>query len=396
MPASSDDEEASYDDASDDDDDETSDDEQPLELHDDDSDDGGGGGTAPRAVRKRLPKVSKFPADRERERAWLEGQVDGCAHNLQAALADLADLAPPPTITASMRDYQLAGLRWAVALHRCGLSGILGDEMGLGKSLQAIAMLAHLKAADDAAGPFLVVAPLSTLAGWAQQFGDFAPSVRVVTYSGAAAERAAARARLDNGGFDVLLCSYETLLADAPLLCKRHRWSYAVIDEAHRLKNRQAVVYRCLLDECALGAVPRLLLTGTPVQQNADELFALLHFVAPQVYDCAAGFADWLKADAAAAGAASADADADASRLWRPFMLRRLKADHLVPPPKRECEVHVPLTPLQRKWYRAVLERNVAALGAANARGLVNVLAALRKCTNHPYLFAGAEPEPFV
>ena len=77
-------------------------------------------------------------------------------------------------------------------------------------------------------------------------------------------------------------------------------------------------------------------------------------------------------------------------------MLRRLKADHLVLPPKRECEVHVPLTPLQRKWYRAVLERNVAALGAANARGLVNVLAALRKCTNHPYLFAGAEPEPFV
>ena len=164
---------------------------------------------------------SKFPADRERERAWLEGQVDGCADNLQAALAG------PRRPRASADDHGVGpttswpGCRWAVALHRCGLSGILGDEMGLGKSLQAIAMLAHLKAVRPRAGPFLVVAPLSTLAGWAQQFGDFAAERPRRHVQRRRRRRAAARARLDNGGFDVLLCSYETLLADAPLLCKR-------------------------------------------------------------------------------------------------------------------------------------------------------------------------------
>ena len=171
------------------------------------------------------------------------------------------------------------------------------------------------------------------------------------------------------------------------------RWSYAVIDEAHRLKNRQAVVVPLRrVDECALGAVPRFL-TGTPVQQNAASGFALLHFVAPQVYDCAAGFADWLKADAAAAGAASADADADASRLWRPFMLRRLKADHRCcrrsasarcARRSRRCSENGTALSSSATWQRS----------ARRTRALVNVLAALRKCTNHPLRSsAGAEPE---
>ena len=171
-------------------------------------------------------------------------------------------------------------------------------------------------------------------------------------------------------------------MIDAPALTGV-AWRAVVIDEAHRLKNRTAVLYRCLLDELRLGDSPRLLLTGTPLQNNADELFSLMHFVAPTVYDSAELFVSELRRDAAAA-----------RPLWSPLLLRRLKADHVHLPPKVEAMLYVPLIPLQRHWYRAVLERNCSALGVASARTLTNVLAALRKCCNHPYLFDGAEPSP--
>ena len=159
--------------------------------------------------------------------------------------------------------------------------------MGLGKTLQAISVLASLHASATAAGrqpgPYLVIAPLSTLSGWAEQLARFYPSLRVLTYSGAAAERGKVRQSLVGSARDaVLLASYEPVLADGGEL-KKLSWDYVVIDEAHRLKNRQAVLYRCLLDELDLGRVPRLLLTGTPVQNEPAELWALLHFVLPEV-----------------------------------------------------------------------------------------------------------------
>lgn len=290
------------------------------------------------------------------------------------------------------------------------MSGLLADEMGLGKTAQAIAMLAHLRA-NNVSGPFLVIAPLSTLSGWMEQFAEFCPALHVIRHSGSAAERASARRRTMTGGqaeSTVVVSSYEGVLADAPELNAMH-CTYVVIDEAHRLKSRASAVYRCLLDEMGLGHVPRLLLTGTPLQNRADEFFSLLHFVAPELFDDADGFVRWVAepssagtaADIGGGGGSSAAQDASgasggASLLWRPLMLRRLKADHLHLPPKREVTIRVPMTSLQRHWYRAVLERNYRALGSTNTRSLVNVLASLRKCCNHPYLFDGAEPEPFV
>ncbi|KAL1506998.1 hypothetical protein AB1Y20_007861 [Prymnesium parvum] len=342
-----------------------------------------------KAVAARLPKTSAYRVDAARSLEWLVARVDEAAA-ATAALAELAALPQPDALLCEMHPYQLEGMRWAIGLHRCGLSGILADEMGLGKTVQAISVLASLRASADAAGtplgPFLVVAPLSTLSGWTEQLQRFCPSLRVLCYSGNASQRASVRQSLLNspGGASVLLASYEPILADGGEL-KKVRWAYAVVDEAHRLKNRQSVLYRCLLDELDLGGVPRLLLTGTPVQNEPAELFNLLHFVMPQVYDDAAGWSKWIdESDAAAVRALS-----------QPFLLRRLKADHLRLPPKAEVVVRVPLSPMQREWYYAVLQRNRAALGEANARSLVSVLASLRKCCNHPYLFAGAEPEPF-
>ena len=327
----------------------------------------------------------------ERTADELHTRTQEVSSQLAAAQQQVASLAQPALLTgATMRDYQLDGLRWAVALDACGVGGILGDEMGLGKTLQSIALLAHHRETADPAGGvrFLVLAPLSTLSNWQHQLSEYCPSACVMTYAGDATTRAACRKRItapqQAGGFDVVIASYEVLMIDAPEL-SGVAWRTVVIDEAHRLKNRTAVLYRCLLDELRLGDSPRLLLTGTPLQNNADELFSLLHFVAPAVYDAAELFVAELRRDAATA-----------RPLWSPLLLRRLKADHVHLPPKVEATLYVPLTPLQRHWYRAVLERNCSALGAASARTLTNVLAALRKCCNHPYLFDGAEPEPFV
>jgi SNF2 family DNA or RNA helicase len=132
--------------------------------------------------------------------------------------------------------------------------------VGLGKTVQAIATLAHLSSNPGARGPSLVIAPLSTLSGWAEQLRSFCPSLQVVLYTGSAAERAAAR-RTALSGRTVVLASYEPVLADAPALAELG-WAYAVLDEAHRLKSRTTALYRCLLDELGLGSVPRLLLTG--------------------------------------------------------------------------------------------------------------------------------------
>ena len=410
---------------------------------DDDSDDGGGGdgdgdgddddddddfGGRKPSVNARLRRMkTTYPADRERTLEWALTRAGEAEEALGKEQSALADLEQPASLTCTLKGYQLDGLRWLAALHACGRSGILADEMGLGKTAQAIAMLALLRS-RGVSGPFLVIAPLSTLSGWLEQLRSFCPSLHVTMYTGSATERAAVR-RGPLSASSVLLASYEPVLADAPALVASCRFGYAVLDEAHRLKSRASAVYRCLLDELKLGAVPRLLLTGTPLQNRADELFSLLHFCAPDHFDDAEGFSRWAARDAAAAvataaaaasassvqaaGARSTAADDDATagsasggvappppptqRLWRPFMLRRLKAEHLHLPPKREVTIRVPMTSLQRHWYRAVLEKNRRALGGgANARSLVNVLAALRKCCNHPYLFEGVEPEPFV
>ena len=386
--------EASFSEASDDDGDDTEEDEMPSSGG---SDNEGNSTSQTRVpVRERLRRVrSEFPVDRDRSLEWVLDRLGQTESLLENEINSLQGLGQPTSLLCTLHDYQLAGLRWLVALHRCKLSGILADEMGLGKTAQAIAILAHLRE-SGVNGPFLVVAPLSTLSGWTEQLRAFCPSLQVVTYTGNAGERAATR-RAPLGPATVLLASYEPILADAPQL-RTLPFAYVVLDEAHRLKSRESAVYRCLLDELGVGRMPRLLLTGTPLQNHPDELFSLLHFVAPQIFDDAAGFVAWVAEDQAApAAAVAATSDAPkapprglssgsiAPRLWRALMLRRLKSDHLRLPPRREVTLRVPMSGLQRHWYRAVLEKNRAALAnVGHGRGLVNILASLRKCCNHP------------
>jgi superfamily II DNA or RNA helicase len=337
---------------------------------------------------------------------------------LSADAALTAALEQPSLVSGTaLRDYQLAGLRWLVSLHDAELNGILADEMGLGKTLQVLSLFAYLSEVRHEKGPFLVVVPLSVLSNWKADAVRFAPLLaeRVHIHHGDSSERAPAladffaRVRDDarSAGADerlgetaVVLTTYELALRDAPLL-RRRAWSYVVVDEGHRLKRGGSRLGEALR---SLNAPRRLLLTGTPLQNSLDELWALLNFTLPTIFDCVAHFNEWF---AAPFGVRVDDAaltlSADEQRLiverlhavLRPFLLRRVKADlqmDLLLPPCRKVELPCAMSALQVALYeraRVGLRDFVdPASGRVKSLSLANLFMRLRQVCNHPSLLA--------
>ncbi|KAG1746247.1 SNF2 family N-terminal domain-containing protein [Suillus occidentalis] len=306
----------------------------------------------------------------------------------------------PSYINGTMRTYQLQGLNWMVSLHHNGLNGILADEMGLGKTLQTISFLSYLKHYRDTAGPHLIVVPKSTLQNWAREFQQWTPDVNVVVLTGSKEERAEIIAnRLIPQDFDVCVTSYEICLIEKSAL-KKFSFEYIVIDEAHRIKNVDSILAQIVRAFMSRG---RLLITGTPLQNNLKELFALLNFICPEIFSDYADLDSFLHKDDD-----SAEGEEDKSKkvvealhkILRPFLLRRVKSDvekNLLP--KKEINIYVGLTEMQRKWYRSVLEKDIDAVNGLTGKKegktrLMNMVMQLRKVTCHPYLFDGAEPGP--
>lgn len=299
----------------------------------------------------------------------------------------------PPFVKGEMRDYQVAGLNWLVSLHENGISGILADEMGLGKTLQTISFLGYLRYVCDIPGPHLVAVPKSTLDNWKREFEKWTPDVKVLVLQGDKEERQ----RLINGellaeNFDVCITSYEMVLREKTHL-KKFAWEYIIIDEAHRIKNEESSLAQIIR---VFNSRNRLLITGTPLQNNLHELWALLNFLLPDVFGDSEAFDQWFSTQ---------DSDQDTvvqqlHRVLRPFLLRRVKSDvekSLLP--KKEINLYVPMSEMQVKWYQKILEKDIDAVnGAAGKREsktrLLNIVMQLRKCCNHPYLFEGAEPGP--
>ncbi|CAH0521038.1 unnamed protein product [Peronospora belbahrii] len=328
--------------------------------------------------------------------------------------------AQPKLLTGgTLRDYQLEGIRWLCNLFENGLNGILADEMGLGKTIQVIGLLAHLKALG-VRGPHLIVAPLSTLMNWATEFHKWSPSMPVVIYHGTKQERKSMRKnelnamKKSNVDFPVVISSYEVMLADARSFTKMgFVWKYMVIDEGHRLKNMDCKLVR----ELKRGrSENRLLLTGTPLQNNLTELWSLLNFILPDVFDDLDLFESWFSftPDAVATAAATnesvavqdvlqgekkVEVIAKLHEILRPFLLRRLKVDvvgEMVS--KTEIFVYCPMTPMQREYYKMICDGTLAkareekygkfqAQQAFNTRTLRNKVMHMRKCCLHPYLF---------
>ncbi|KAJ9125389.1 hypothetical protein QFC22_000349 [Naganishia vaughanmartiniae] len=306
------------------------------------------------------------------------------------------DESPPFVKNGTMRDYQVQGLNWMASLHHNGINGILADEMGLGKTLQTIAFLGHLKFRCNITGPHLIVVPKSTLNNWDREIAKWVPGFSTIVLQGTPEERAEMiNKRVLPQDFDIMVTSYEMCLREKTTF-KKFSWEYIIIDEAHRIKNVDSLLSQIVRSFNSRG---RLLITGTPLQNNLQELWALLNFILPDVFSSSEDFDNWFKQK----GDNPEDQDSVVQQLHkvlRPFLLRRVKADveHSLLP-KKEINLYVGMSEMQRKWYKSLLEKDIDAVnGAAGKREgktrLLNIVMQLRKCCNHPYLFDGAEPGP--
>jgi superfamily II DNA or RNA helicase len=294
----------------------------------------------------------------------------------------------------ALRDYQIQGINWLIESYLSGKNGILADEMGLGKTIQCVAFLEHLRREEGMRGPFLIVAPLSTLTHWKREAEGWTDMNAVVYHDaagGANGRRVLREYEFYYPGtnvvkFNILITSYEMLLTDLADL-ELIRWKYVIIDEGHRLKNKTAR----LMDAFAQLQIPRrLLLTGTPIQNNTTELWTLLNFVEPERFYSQRDFEHKYK---------ELDDAKKVDQLQRtiaPYILRRMKESvEKSIPPKEETVIDVELTTLQKKYYRAIFDKNAKFLrqgvSSGNVPKLINIVSELRKVCNHPWMVAGTE-----
>jgi ATP-dependent DNA helicase len=281
-------------------------------------------------------------------------------------MTDLKSARQPKLVTGgTMRSYQLEGLEWMVSLYNNGINGILADEMGLGKTIQTIAMLAHLWE-NKSYGPFLIAAPLSTTSNWVAEFEKWTPSMPVMLYHGDKKERERLRkTRLRNPGtadFPIMVTSYEICMNDRKYLTS-FGWQFIIIDEGHRIKNLDCRLIRELQQ---FQSANRLLITGTPLQNNLTELWSLLHFLLPTVFDKLSTFESWfdfsgLKDKSSFEQLLSEERQQylvkSLHAVLKPFLLRRVKTDvESLMPKKREYVLYAPLTSMQRELYQAILD----------------------------------------
>ncbi|ETV92879.1 hypothetical protein, variant [Aphanomyces invadans] len=292
--------------------------------------------------------------------------------------------------TLQLRAYQATGVGWLLSLARNRMNGILADEMGLGKTIQTISMLASL-ATEGTWGPHLVVVPTSCILNWEMEFKRWCPGFKIMTYYGSAKRRKELRLGWSKvNAFQVCITSYQLVVADAPCF-KRKKWYYMILDEAHNIKNWKSQRWQTLL---TFNTQRRLLLTGTPLQNNLMELWALMHFLMPHLFRSRAQFSHWfnnpLNAMVEGEAAVNEQLITRLHNIIRPFVLRRLKKDVAKQMPgKFEHIVMCSLSKRQRFLYEDFMARSSTrkALTGGNFMGMMNVLMQLRKVCNHPDLF---------
>uniref|UniRef100_A0A672MAE3 Chromodomain-helicase-DNA-binding protein 2-like n=1 Tax=Sinocyclocheilus grahami TaxID=75366 RepID=A0A672MAE3_SINGR len=289
-----------------------------------------------------------------------------------------------------LRDYQLDGVNWlAHSWCRCN-SVILADEMGLGKTIQTISFLSYLFHQHQLYGPFLLVVPLSTLTSWQREFDTWAPDMNVVVYLGDVTSRKTIRdyewihQQTKRIKFNALLTTYEILLKDKGVLGNIN-WAFLGVDEAHRLKNDDSLLYKTLID---FRSNHRLLITGTPLQNSLKELWSLLHFLMPDKFESWEDFED-------EHGKGRDNGYQSLHKVLEPFLLRRVKKDvEKSLPAKVEQILRVDMSAQQKQFYKWILTRNYKALSKGtrgSSSGFLNVVMELKKCCNHGFLIKQPE-----
>ncbi|KAI8947975.1 SNF2 family N-terminal domain-containing protein [Xylaria longipes] len=306
----------------------------------------------------------------------------------------------PFLLRGTLREYQHYGLDWLAGLYKNQTNGILADEMGLGKTIQTIALLAHLACHHEVWGPHLVIVPTSVMLNWEMEFKKWCPGFKVLSYYGSIEERKRKRQGWKTDDiWNVCITSYQIVLQDQQVF-KRRQWHYMILDEAHNIKNFKSKRWQTLL---GFNTQARLLLTGTPLQNNLTELWSLLFFLMPSEngvggFADLAEFQDWFhkpESQILESGREQMDDEARAiiaklHKVLRPYLLRRLKADvEKQMPAKYEHVELCRLSRRQRELYDGFLARTDTreALASGNYISVINCLMQLRKVCNHPDLF---------
>ncbi|PYI10022.1 hypothetical protein BO78DRAFT_12307 [Aspergillus sclerotiicarbonarius CBS 121057] len=361
------------------------------------------------AVQQAQDRARAFNSEQNQMAALDEGEL-----NFQnpTSLGDI-EISQPNMLTAKLKEYQLKGLNWLVNLYEQGINGILADEMGLGKTIQSISVMAYLAEVHNIWGPFLVIAPASTLHNWQQEITKFVPDIKVLPYWGSAKDRKILRKFWDRkhitytkeSEFHVLVTSYQLVVLDAQYF-QKVKWQYMILDEAQAIKSSQSSRWKNLL---GFSCRNRLLLTGTPIQNNMQELWALLHFIMPTLFDSHDEFSEWFSKDIESHAQSNTKLNEDQLRrlhmILKPFMLRRVKK-HVQQElgDKVEKDIFCDLTYRQRAYYANLRNRvsimdliEKAAVGdEADSTTLMNLVMQFRKVCNHPDLFERAETKsPF-
>eukprot|EP01125_Pyxidicula_operculata_P012732 TRINITY_DN4194_c4_g1_i1.p1 TRINITY_DN4194_c4_g1~~TRINITY_DN4194_c4_g1_i1.p1 ORF type:complete len:1463 (+),score=421.63 TRINITY_DN4194_c4_g1_i1:14-4402(+) len=295
-----------------------------------------------------------------------------------------------------LREYQHIGLDWLATMYEKKLNGILADEMGLGKTIMTISMLSHLACEKGNWGPHLIIVPTSVLLNWDMEFKKWCPAFKILTYFGSVKERKAKRVGWSRpNSFHICLTSYKLVIQDHKSFRKRP-WQYIILDEAHNIKNFRSQRWQTLL---SFPSKRRLLLTGTPLQNDLMELWALMHFLMPNVFASHSEFKDWFSNPLNTmieGGETNMDLIQRLHSVLRPFILRRLKKDvEKQMPRKLEHIVLCPLSKRQRGLYEEFISNadTQCTLKSGNFLGIANILMQLRKVCNHPDLF---ESRPII
>ncbi|KAG1457849.1 hypothetical protein G6F56_006523 [Rhizopus delemar] len=310
---------------------------------------------------------------------------------------------PDLLVGGLLKDYQVKGLQWMVSLYNNHLNGILADEMGLGKTIQTISLITYLIEKKRQNGPFLIIVPLSTLTNWTLEFEKWAPAVKKIVYKGPPNARRELQNEIRYGDFQVLLTTFEYIIKDRPILSKI-KWLHMIVDEGHRMKNTNSKLTVALRQHYSTKY--RLILTGTPLQNNLPELWALLNFILPKIFKSVKSFEEWFNTPFNNQGVADKVALNEEEQLLiikrlhkvlRPFLLRRLKRDvEAELPDKVERVIKCKLSPLQSHLYiqmkrNGTLYTSDSSKGKSGVKGLNNTIMQLRKICNHPFVFEEVE-----
>jgi ATP-dependent helicase STH1/SNF2 len=293
-----------------------------------------------------------------------DGKVDyfNVAHRIKEDVTEQ----PKILVGGKLKEYQMKGLQWMISLYNNNLNGILADEMGLGKTIQTISLVTYLIERKRQNGPFLVIVPLSTLTNWTMEFDKWAPSVEKIVYKGPPAVRKTHQNRIKYGAWQVLLTTYEYIIKDRPILSKV-KWNYMIIDEGHRMKNAQSKLSVTLTTyyNCRY----RLILTGTPLQNNLPELWAQLNFVLPTIFKSVKSFDEWFNTPFANTGGQDKmELNEEEAllvirrlhKVLRPFLLRRLKKDvESELPDKVEKVIKCKFSALQQRLYTQMMTNGI-------------------------------------